>query len=705
LAQVLASVKFSRLSASTLDCSAVARTAETMARMFSVVVAAVLAVSAECIAIEINAQTESKANPIRRVVSMLQKIQKKVEKEGEIETELHEAFMCKCKTEGAAYTQSISDGEAKVVSLASGLKSAEGQLAQLKSDLTGHKSDREAAKQALASAAALREKEAEAFAGLKAESEANIGAVKKAVTSIEAGGGSAFLQTDFAQKLHNIASSNQAMAGDSRQVILSFLDQSEDSDEEGVGSGQIVGVLKQLGDEMQKDLNDATSVENKAIADCNGLTAAKNSEVATLTSAIEDKISRVGETGLLIEDTKADAKDTADKLAEDKDFLKTLEVDCAKKAEEWTAVCTERSAELVALAETITMLNSDDALELFKKTLPSASSFMQIQVSVKVSAVRARVLSMIRTTWRHGIHLDLLAMALHGKTSDFAKVIGMIDTMVSVLKKEQKDDDDKITYCNAEIDTSEDKIKQNQLDIHDSEAAVEDAKETIASTEADITALAAGLKELDASVDEATEQRQKENAAFKELRASNAAAKDLIEMAKNRLQQFYNPKLAKATPTEAPASFLQVRARVTVEATSLIQKKSEENAGVIASLDLLVADLDKETTVATAEEKDAQGDYQTLMKDSKKMRADNTRILQDKSSAKADAIGALENHDGILVNSQKELMGEKAHLAALHANCDWLVSNFDTRKEARADEVDSLKNAKAVLSGASLAQE
>jgi hypothetical protein len=678
-----------------------------MARMFSVVVAAVLAVSAECIAIEINAQTESKANPIRRVVSMLQKIQKKVEKEGEIETELHEAFMCKCKTEGAAYTQSISDGEAKVVSLASGLKSAEGQLAQLKSALTGHKSDREAAKQALASAAALREKEAEAFAGLKAESEANIGAVKKAVTSIEAGGGSAFLQTNSAalQKLHDIASSNQAMAGDSRQVILSFLDQSEDSDEEGVGSGQIVGVLKQLGDEMQKDLNDATSVENKAIADCNGLTAAKNSEVATLTSAIEDKISRIGETGLLIEDTKADAKDTADKLAEDKEFLKTLKVDCAKKAEEWDAVCKERSAELLALAETVTMLNSDDALELFKKTLPSASSFMQIQVSVKVSAVRARVLSMIRTTWRHGIHLDLLAMALHGKTSDFAKVIGMIDTMVSVLKKEQKDDDDKITYCNAEIDTSEDKIKQNQLDIHDSEAAVEDAKETIASTEADIKELAAGLKELDASVDEATEQRQKENAAFKELRASNAAAKDLIEMAKNRLQQFYNPKLAKATPTEAPASFLQVRARVTVEATSLIQKKSEENAGVIASLDLLVADLDKETTVATAEEKDAQGDYQTLMKDSKKMRADNTKILQDKSSAKADAIGALENHDGVLVNSKKELLGEKAHLTALHANCDWLVSNFDTRKEARADEVDSLKNAKAVLSGASLAQE
>jgi len=226
----------------------------------------------------------SHANPIRRVVSMLQKIQKKVGEEGEIETELHEKFMCSCKTGSASYTLSISDGEAKVESLASGLKSAEGQLSQLKSDLSGHKSDREAAKQALASASALREKEATTFAALKAESEANIAAMSKAVKAIEKGEAGSFLQTNVAQTLRNLASSSQAMSGDARQTVLEFLDQSSDS--EGVGTGQILGVLKQLGDELKKDLGYATSVENKAISDFNGLTAAKNNEVATLTSAI-----------------------------------------------------------------------------------------------------------------------------------------------------------------------------------------------------------------------------------------------------------------------------------------------------------------------------------------------------------------------------------------------------------------------------------
>jgi hypothetical protein len=639
-----------------------------------------------------------RANPIRRVVTMLQKIQKKVETEGETETELHEKFMCNCKTSGAAYTLSISDGEAKVESLAAGLKASEGQLTQLKSALSGHKSDREAAKQALASAQALREKEAEAYAGVKAEQEANIAAVAKGVKAILAGGGSSFLQTDGAQKLKDLATSNQAMSGESRQEILEFLEQSDASDESGVGSGQIVGILRQLGDEMTKDLSDATNVENKAISDYNALTTAKNDEVVTLTGAIEDKISRIGETGLLIEDTKADANDTAKKLAEDKDFLATLKSDCAKKEEQWAAVSKERQAELVALSETITMLNSDEALEIFKKTLPSASaSFMQ--VASKASTLRERALSMLKK--HHGVHLDLIALALHGKTSDFSKVIGMVDNMVAVLKGEQKDDDEKKEYCNTEIDSTEDKIKANQQDIRDSEAAVADAKETIATVTKDIAELAAGLTQLDASVVEATSQRESENAAFKELRASNSAAKDLIMMAKKRLNQFYNPKLALVA-----TSFLQVKSARAV-ASSLVQKKSEESAGVLAMMDTLTAELDKETTVATADEKDAQGDYETFMADSKKMRADNTKILQDKTSAKADAIGALETHTDVVVSGQASLTGANAQLQALHSDCNWLLANFDVRAEARADEVESLKNAKAVLSGASasLAQE
>merc|ERR1719409_1288288 len=82
----------------------------------------------------------TRANPIRRVVTMLQKIEQKVTKEGEEATELHEKFMCQCKTQTNEYTQSISDGEAKTEQLAASLESTTELKAQLESDLSSHKS-------------------------------------------------------------------------------------------------------------------------------------------------------------------------------------------------------------------------------------------------------------------------------------------------------------------------------------------------------------------------------------------------------------------------------------------------------------------------------------------------------------------------------------------------------------------------------------
>jgi chromosome segregation ATPase len=261
----------------------------------------------------------------------------------------------------------------------------------------------------------------------------------------------------------------------------------------------------------------------------------------------------------------------------------------------------------------------------------------------------------------------------------------MIDEMVSVLKSEQKDDNEKKEYCGTEIDATEDKIKVLEQQGRDSEAAIADAKETLATVDKEIAALEAGLKELDRSVDAATAQRKNENTAWKELQASNTAAMELIEMAKNRLQKFYNPKLAK---------FLQVRTTVQT------QKSGEAATGVMAMMDTLVAELEKETTVAEGNEKDAQSDYEKFMADSKTMRITNSKLVEDKTAAKADAIGATETHEGNLGVAQKKLKGAQDQLGALHQDCDWLLSNFDSRNEARADEIESLKKAKAVLSGA-----
>merc|ERR1719359_1382622 len=131
---------------------------------------------------------------------------------------------------------------------------------------------------------------------------------------------------------------------------------------------------------MTKDMGESLAAEEKAIAEYDALIAAKKEEVATLSKAIEEKLVRVGELGVKIAMLKNDLEDTVEAKAEDEKTLKDLGKTCAAKTKEWEATCKSRSEELLALADTIKILNDDDALELFKKTLPSAS-FLQIQVS------------------------------------------------------------------------------------------------------------------------------------------------------------------------------------------------------------------------------------------------------------------------------------------------------------------------------------
>merc|ERR1719377_382004 len=218
--------------------------------------------------------------------------------------------------------------------------------------------------------------------------------------------------------------------------------------------------------------------------------------------------------------------------------------------------------------------------------------------------------------------------------------------------------------------------------------------------------------------------------------ASDSAAKEILGFAKNRLNKFYNPKLYKPppkrelsdedratlaaggtlAPTAAPGGIagtgVTVLASISAhdaskaapppppETAAAFSKKSEESGGVIALIDQMIGDLTKEMTEAEATEKNAQEDYETAMKDSAEKRATDTKTLADKQKAKAELEADLEANNEEKGATVKSLMATEEHIASLHAECDWLLQYYEARKEARAGEVESLKTAKAVLSGA-----
>merc|ERR550537_1603709 len=114
----------------------------------------------------------------------------------------------------------------------------------------------------------------------------------------------------------------------------------------------------------------------------------------------------------------------------------------------------------------------------------------------------------------------------------------------------------------------------------------------------------------------------------------------------------------------------------------------------------MINDIGKEMKESEYEEKDAQKDYEKMMEDSAEKRAQDSKTMTDKESALAQTEGELEQHKSDKMSTGKELSETMQYIAGLHGQCDWILSNFEMRKEARADEVESLKEGMDVLNGA-----
>jgi len=323
---------------------------------------------------------------------------------------------------------------------------------------------------------------------------------------------------------------------------------------------------------------------------------------------------------------------------------------------------------------------------------------------VSEDALRTRALNLLqgakegKKSERHRI--DFIMLALRGKKVGFDKVLKMIDDMVALMKEEQLDDENKKEYCEKQFDHADDKKKGLERTEGKLETAIAEAKESITTLQEEIKALGEGIVALDKSVAEATEQRQEENSDHKTLMVNNQAAKELLEFAKNRLNKFYNPKLYKP-----PAMFMQVsmhrgKADPGPPPEAPGAHKKQDGNGVIAMIDTLVKDLDTEMTESEVNEKNAQEEYEEMMADSAAKRAADTKSAADKNAALADAESMVVKKGEELTSTQKELMATHEYIGQLHGECDWILKFFTVRSEARTGEIDALKKAKAVLSGA-----
>merc|ERR1719235_88536 len=244
------------------------------------------------------------------------------------------------------------------------------------------------------------------------------------------------------------------------------------------------------------------------------------------------------------------------------------------------------------------------------------------------------------------------------------------------------------------------------------EAALAENSDAIATVTDEIAALTKEVTELDYTVAQATLQRKDEHQAYVAAVNMQSAAVALIGKAKKKLEKFYKPALV-----QSPVSFVQIRSSEwsledsedldqevqDAKAQQAAQQAAErrnalaKGAGVISLMDHIIHQTEMASKDAESAEKKAQDDYGKMMADAQETRAADIKSISDKNVAKAglekEEVAAKES----LYLTQQGILNIGEMTADLHASCDFLVQNYDLRKEARTNELDSLKNAKVIL--------
>merc|ERR1719213_1587878 len=311
---------------------------------------------------------------------------------------------------------------------------------------------------------------------------------------------------------------------------------------------------------------------------------------------------------------------------------------------------------------------------------------------------------------------------LGAKAQNFNQILGMIDNMVKILAAEQDEDDKHKEYCEAEFDKAGDEEKAANDKMAGEDATITEVTDSIATLESDVATLTESIKELDKSVATATASRKAEHAEYTTSAALNEAANALLEKAKQRLNKFYNPTLYKAPPKkelsmedslyvkagrEEFAGLVQIRThshamlKQAPETFSGIQQpKREKSTGVIALMDMMQSDLQSDMKDAESDENAAQKEYEDLMTDSAASHAQSAKSITDKEASNAELETKLQETKEAKALTTETLEDISLTVNHLHTSCDFIMENYDTRKEARSNESESLKNSKAVLSGA-----
>jgi septal ring factor EnvC (AmiA/AmiB activator) len=277
----------------------------------------------------------------------------------------------------------------------------------------------------------------------------------------------------------------------------------------------------------------------------------------------------------------------------------------------------------------------------------------------------------------------------------FTKVKAAIDEMVTALLKEKQDEIKHRDFCIEELAQND---KQNAVSTdekNDLEANIASLESEIDTLTKDLAALAAEIKEAQVQVKRASEDRELENKEFQQTVADQRATQQILKKALDRLKVVYGfvqtsqPEPGAAAPPPPPG-FSDY-------------KQNAGAGGVLTMIQSVINDAKTMEREAIMAEQDSQSAYESFVKNTNDEIAAAMKSTTAKTESKAKAEEALTQAKADLKATMSALEQLASYAADVHQSCDFVLKNFEIRQAARDQEVEALRQAKAVLSGADFA--
>merc|ERR1719498_635564 len=465
-------------------------------------------------------------------------------------------------------------------------------------------------------------------------------------------------------------------------------------------SGQIFGILKQMKVEFENDLSSEQKEELKAQEKYAELKAALTKAIDAGAAKLDEMEEEFAANTKALSDAKEDFETTQEQRSADVKFLREMKLKCQDLDREYAKRSKARGDEVKAVSETIAILTDDDARTLFQKKMGSAASFLQEKASnsaaMKARSKAAYVLLQAAKKQMPDLdgyqiyrpsddkpHEQLAALAVSVQLDAFTKVKKAIDDMVTDLKGQQEAEVKKKAYCNKEFDENEKMTYTTKETLKDLEDKIAGLEATIEKLTEEIAAAKAEIKDMEVAIKQASEDREAENKEYQEEVNDQRMMQAILGKALERMAKVYKSALIQQEP---PVKF----------------QPYSQNAGsspVIGLIEQIIGDSKAVEGDAIAGEKEAQSAYEEFVQNSN----DSIQALNNSIQAKSDAVAEAEKEKAE-AEAQKKSTEERLndlieYNGDLHADCDFVLKNFDIRQNARLQEIEALQNAKAYLSG------